>query len=239
MRLLASAALLAFGCEHHEASVEEGGEEAPASKRAPVLALSARTADLTMAFGETGTEEVRLVGTLAASAHLRILSVRPPGPDVVVLPAQGLTPEGVRVTHTGSEVGHQAGQVTLATGLLDPQELTLLYSWAVSGNLKLDPTNPFLDMRAPDPSVAVRVQSRRQDFRLNRVEILEGPFVASAERDDGGVYSVRVNPASSASDDSPQRGFVGKLRLVSNDPAEPIKDVPLFALGPLRRKAAP
>jgi hypothetical protein len=249
LRLLACVALLALGCEHRDDPVQEAPlekreskasarEEALTSKSEPILALSTRTVDLTMAFGETAVEEVRLVGRRASSAHLRIVSVLPPGPDVVIVPAEGLTPEGVRVTDTGSKVGHQAGQITLATGLDDPNELTLLYSWAVAGNLTVDPTNPFLDTRAPDPSVAVRVQSSRQDFRLERVEILAGPFVASVERDGTGLggYSVRVSPVPSHSDGSTQRGFVGQLRLVSNDPAEPTKDVPLFALGPLRRK---
>jgi hypothetical protein len=201
-----------------------------------------------MAFGETDSQEVRLVGKLARAASLRVVTVNPPGPDVAILPAEGDEPAGVRVSDVGRRVGYEAGQVTLATGVDDPKELTLLYSRNVPGNLTVDPTNPYVDLRAPEPGVVVRVTSSRKDFQLTRAEILDGPFAAHVERDPSGGYAVHVTPQSAARPGvdrpqpdkagpaSQQRGFLGKLRLVSNDPAEPTKDLPLFALGPLPRR---
>ncbi len=185
-----------------------------------------------MAFGEAASQEVRLVGKLAPVAKLRVSTISPPGPDVMILQAEDGRPSGVRITEVGVQVGHVAGQVTLTTGVEAPRELTLLYSWNVSGNLTVDPTNPFLDLRAPAPGVVVRVKSSRKDFRLTAAEIPAGPFVASVENA-GDEYAVRVNATAARGASADGRGFLGKLRLVSNDPAEPIKDVPLFALGPL------
>jgi hypothetical protein len=209
----------------------------------PLLAFSSRTVDLTMAFGETASQEVRLVGKLAGAASLRVVTVNPPGPDVAILSAEADKPAGVRVSDVGRRVGYEAGQVTFATGVDDPKELTLLYSRKVPGNLTVDPTNPYLDLRAPEPGVVVRVTSSRKDFQLTRAEILDGPFSARVERAPSGGYAVHVTPAKSAGREGQgepgpdsQRGFLGKLRLVSNDPAEPNKDLPLFALGPLPRR---
>jgi hypothetical protein len=200
----------------------------------PPLAFTSRTVDLTMAFGGTDSREVRLTGTLARSARLEIDAVEPPGPEATVLPADPETSEGVRLTLTGTRVGRSAGQVTVKTGLPDPASLTLLYSWQVTGNLSVDPTNPVLYARASTPaSIAVRVSSRRADFRLEKAAVVTGPFTASFVRDtaapDASAYSVRVVVTRGSNDD--QRGAIGTLRLVSNDPAEPIRDVPLFVLG--------
>ena len=200
----------------------------------PLLALTSRTVDLKLAVGEQDSQEVRLNGRLAMSARLAVEAVDPPGPDVVVVPAQDDRPQGLRLTVVGSQVGRAAGQVRAATGLAKPKELTLLYSWQVIGNLTVDPTNPYIDLRAPPPiGVVVKVSSSRPDFRLDDAWVVEGPFEASFARDEPARgYSVRVqvDPSRIAGG---QRGLSGTLRLVSNDPSEPRKDVPLFALGSL------
>jgi len=220
------------------AVAREGGSAAPTVSAATDLPLTvtSRTIDLKLAFGETRSEEVRLMGKLAAAARLSVKAIDPPGPRVTILPAEGTRPQGVRVTVTGSEVGRRAGQVSLATGLADPKELTVLYSWQVLGNLNVNPTNPFIDLRAPPPvGVDVRVTSRLKDFRLDQAQIVSGPFQATVARDDAdGGYVVHVSAVDPGSyDDS--RGTLGTIRLLSNDPAEPRKDVQVFALGPLRR----
>jgi hypothetical protein len=126
--------------------------------------------------------------------------------------------------------------VQVATGLEQPRTLTLLYSSQVLGNMSVDPTNPFIDLRAPGPvGVKVRVTSRRPDFRLDAARMVEGPFEASFVRDETGrAYVVNVGLRHDRLPDD-QRGLLGTLRLVSNDPAEPEKDVPLFALGDANR----
>jgi hypothetical protein len=203
----------------------------------PLLALSSRTVDLNAAFGETASQDVRLVGQLASAARLRVESVEPAGPEVEVLPARTDQPEGLRLTMTGARVARVAGEVRVATGLEEPKTLTLLYSTRVLGNLTVEPTNPFIDLRAPGPvGVEVRVTSRRFDFRLDDARVVKGPFAATLAHDEAGhVYVVKVGMSPDRAPDD-QRGLVGTLRLFSNDPAEPQKDVPLFALGDANRR---
>lgn len=202
----------------------------------PLLALASRTVELKPAFGGTASDEVRLVGRMSTAARLKIESIDPPGPTAELLAADVDKPQGVRLSITGARVGTMAGQVTFSTGLEKPKELTLLYSVHVLGSVSVDPTNPFIDLSAPGSGgVAVHVTSRRRDFRLNAIRMVAGPFEASAERDDAGRgYVVRVVVREDQVPEE-QRGLLGTLRLVSNDPAEPQKDVPIFALGTARR----
>jgi hypothetical protein len=102
----------------------------------------------------------------------------------------------------------------------------------VIGNLTVDPTNPYVDSYAPGGArVVVNVSSKRDDFRLDDARVVEGPFESTFDRDEAAhVYAVQVRLVPSQVPPG-QRGSVGKLRLISNDPAEPQKDVPLFALG--------
>jgi len=227
-----------LGCESTppKASVppSDGGSTGP--RLEPLLGFTSRTVELKPVFGEKASDEVRLIGRLATTAHLKVESIQPPGPEVVVLPAEAEKPQGVRVTLSGTRVGTVAGQVSIATGVENPKTLTLLYSSHVVGNLTVDPTNPFIDLRAPGPiGVVVHVTSRRGDFGLTDARIVEGPFEASFARDVAGEgYAVTIHVRLDQIPEE-QRGLVGKLRLVSNDPAEPQKDVPIFALGTVNR----
>jgi len=196
------------------------------------LAFTSRTVELRAPFGATAMSEIRLTGRLAPIAQLRVETIDPAGPEVVVVPCDGEKPQGLRLTLAGTHVGSVAGQVLVATGLEDPTTLTVLYSSKVTGNLLVDPTNPFIDVHVAAPAVAVvRVTSSREDLRLDDARVRDGPFEATFSRDQSGHgYVVKVAfRAEQASEQ--QRGALGTLRLLSNDPAEPEKDVPLFALG--------
>jgi uncharacterized protein DUF1573 len=198
----------------------------------PLLAFSERTVDLKVAFGETGSADAELAGRLAREARLEVESIDPPGPDVAVLPGEQGQPQGLRLTLHAVRVGRVAGQVVVTTGLKKPSELTLLYSCEVLGNISVDPTNPFIDLHAPGGgAVVLTVSSRRSDFRLDAAQVIEGPFEANFSRDDfSRSYGVHVRAVPSRIPPG-QRGSLGRLRLISNDPAEPRKEVPLFALG--------
>ena len=227
-------AALVVGCRH--APHEEGAaaEAGPSPADESPLYTSSRTIELKMRFGETDSQEVQVRGTRAEAARLAVASIEPPGPDVAIV-SSATAPARVRVSMTGATVGHGAGQVRLTTGLSEPRELIVLYSWLVLEDLTVSPTNPYVDLRSPAPQgVRVRVSSSRDDFRLEGVEIVDGPFRASFAREDGrsASYSVDVLPEG-ARMVAGQRGALGTLRLVSNDPAEPRKDVPLFAFGEL------
>jgi hypothetical protein len=163
-------------------------------------------------------------------------AVEPPGPDVKIIPANDENPEGLRITCAGLRVARVAGQVRVSTGLEKPSHLTVLYTCQVIGNLSVEPTNPYIDLRASGPAeVVVHVSSSRPDFRLEQARVIDGRFESTFERDPNGHgYSVRVRVDGRQVPDE-VRGATGTLRLVSNDPAESQKDVPLMALGPLAR----
>jgi hypothetical protein len=144
-----------------------------AARVEPLLALASRTAELRTAFGETASQDVELTGRLATAARLAIESVDPPGPEVKVIAGERGKPERLRVILAGTRVGRHAGQVSIRTGLDKPRALTLLYSSQVLGNLSVDPTNPYIDLRAPQPvGVVVHVSSSRDDFRLDDARVI-------------------------------------------------------------------
>jgi hypothetical protein len=183
-----------------------------------------------MAFGDSEALDERLIGADAPQAHLAVESVSPPGPEVSVLPASGSEPEGLRLAMRGVRVGRGSGQIVVATGLAHPALITVLYSWTVTGNLEVEPTNPFLDLRTSTGALAIRVSSRRSDFRPLGVSV-DGPFEARVASDTAPAptrIEVRFDPARATAGD---RSFAGTVWLVSNDPAEPLKSIPLFALG--------
>jgi hypothetical protein len=197
---------------------------------APRVSLNSRTFVLNLEFGDWAALDQRLIGADALRAHLVVESVAPAGPSVEVLPATGSAPEGLRVSMRGARVGRGDGQIVVATGLPDPPRITALYSWMVNGNLEVDPTNPFLDLRASSGAMAIRVSSRRPEFRPLAVNV-DGPFearLASGAAPGPTRIDVRFDPARAPRGD---RSFVGTVWLLSNDPAEPHKSIPLFALG--------
>jgi uncharacterized protein DUF1573 len=202
----------------------------------PLLGLTSRTVELKTPFGRKDSQEVRLTGALATQARLELEMVDPPGPQVTILAAEPGRPQGLRLTLAGSRVGRTAGRVQVRTGLEKPKDLTLLYSGQVFGDLTVDPTNPYIDLRAAGPiGIVVKVSSRRPDFRLDDARVVTGPFEASFTRDEATRdYSVRVRVVEGRLAEG-QRGLLGTLRLISNDPAESRKDVPLFALGEANR----
>jgi hypothetical protein len=155
---------------------------------------------------------------------------------VKIIPADEQKPEGLRITCSSLRVARVAGQVRVTTGVERPSHLTVLYTCQVIGNLSVEPTNPYIDLRAPGPAeVMVHVSSSRPDFRLEQARAVEGRFESTFERDPNGRgYSVNVR-AGGGQVPEEVRGATGTLRPVSNDPAEPPKDVPLIALGPLAR----
>jgi hypothetical protein len=198
----------------------------------PRLAFVSPAVELRTPFGQKDSQEVRLRGTLAAAARLEVAAVDPPGPEVKIVPAGQQGPQGLRLTLDGVRVTRGAGQVRVTTALRKPETLTLLYSWQVLGNLTIDPTNPYIDLRLSGPVGAeVKVSSSRPDFRLKDAVVVDGPFEASFGRDDSTRgYLVRVRVREDRVPDG-ERGLLGTLRLTSNDPAEPRKEVRLFALG--------
>lgn len=198
----------------------------------PRLAFAAPDVRFELAFGEQASKEVRLTGARARQAELRFGPQEVGAPEVDLLPATETLPAGVRVSTKGAPVGRRVGQLRFRTGLDEPNELSLVYSLTIEGNVSVEPTNPYFNLREPPPRErAVTVKSKRKDFVLHAADIVEGPFRAELTHDEANQrYVVQVRFVDESLPLN-ERGAVGKLLLVSNDPAEPRKEVPLFALG--------
>ncbi|MBN1612499.1 MAG: DUF1573 domain-containing protein [Polyangiaceae bacterium] len=202
----------------------------------PTLAFEARHVRLNPAYNEEQVKEVRLVGRLAKGTTLKVDEVSDRGPEVEPLPPEGDKPAGLRLKFKGKEVGTGAGRVSVSTSVEDPKQLTLRYSWQVTGNIKVMPSRPYFDAERPGlKERLLTVTSSRPDFKLTRATA-QGPFKATIEKPaDGGVgYAVRVvytaepgaAPKPKPATDKPG-GESGTLLLISNDPIEPKKEVPL------------
>jgi len=192
----------------------------------PPLAFAVNLLDFEVGLGAREPRDVRVTGPASARAKLAIEAVEGDVVAALLAPEAG-QPAGVRLTFIGRRVGRAVGRVVVATGLPPPEEpasLVLFYEGRVAGNLEVSPSNPYLDLGGG--VVVVTVTSRRAGFALRGAEIAAGPFTARLS----GTARVEVSVVA-AKVPAGARGAIGKLILVSNDPDEPRKEVPLFAMG--------
>jgi len=202
----------------------------------PLLAFDTTMLELQIPFGEQRSQLVRLTGKRAAEARLTVAETGNAGLVVAVVAAEEGRPQGLRVSLRGKQVGTHVGRILVATGLAQPGQLALPYACKVAGNLKLSPTRPYFNLRERGAKVRIiEVKSTRPDFQLREADVVEGPFVAGLQESErGGTHRVKVTVVERGLEDG-ARSARGKLLLVSNDPAEPELEVPLFALGTLNR----
>jgi hypothetical protein len=230
--------ILGPGCR---APRNSNSDQIPDARRppAPRLAFSPSIVELGGRFGVSSSQDFLLTGELAREAKPAVVAVE--GSDVVatVIPAgpTSMSAPGIRLTTSGRRAGESVGHVVVSTGLPDPRELVLYFRSRVPGALTVSPSNPYIDLRLTPPhAVRLSVGSSRPDFRLLRAEVTSGPFAARiAPEAPNGRYTVEIQTIESAVATG-QRGFGGRLLLISNDPAEPRKEIPLLAMGdPARR----
>jgi hypothetical protein len=205
----------------------------------PLVAFDRALLDMNVAFGEAGETVARLRGKLARSARLSLASAPPPGMDVRVLPAADGGTQGTLLRLSRPAAGVHAGTLRFLTGLAEPEVVELPYSVRVTGTLVVSPTNPVLDLAAPGGARAiVRVTSAQPGFEVERAEVLEGPFSAHV-RQEGAAFAVELSLVV-AKFPPGAHGVNGRVRIVSNDRTEPMREIPLFALGtPTRASPAP
>jgi len=206
----------------------------------PALAFDAPLVELAPEPGATATRVVRLRGHRAREASLSVLELDLPEVEATVLPAAGGGPPGLTIACHGQRVGNHVGRVRVATGLVEPAELSLGLGCRVAGNLTVTPDTPYFNLREPPPRERwLTVTSRRPDLTLTGATVLEGPFVAAIERGTAGsAWRVRLRVDDAALPPG-VRAVRGRLRLRSNDPLEPRKEVPLFAMGAVQATLAP
>jgi hypothetical protein len=153
---------------------------------------------------------------------LNALSVRP-----IEEQAGGTVKKGLELKLNGDRVAAGSGKVTVATGLAKPEKLELQLTWSVASTLQVEPDSlRFGGGQGEGHERVLLVRSKKPNFRLLWVRVLEGPFAAAIERpESNAVFKVRVTwneppPGKHAEN-------IGKLQLISNDPAEPKKVVEL------------
>jgi hypothetical protein len=194
------------------------------------LEFRPQSAAFVLPFGGEATQDFRLVGSGAGDARLSLAGGAEPDLRVEALPAGRDGTAGIRLHARASAVGDRVGTLLFSTGLPEPAKVPLLFALRVRGTLRIVPTNPILHLGGTDaPSTVIDVSSARPDFVVSAVEVTRGPFVAVVERGSGS-FKVTVTLAAEKLPDA-THGAVGTLVVISNDEAEPRKEIPLFAFG--------
>jgi hypothetical protein len=230
---LGISAAFSEGCRAPTAGApKDAGPSVSSATSEPRLALVPLIAEIRTDFGQPAQTELRLVGTLAQQARLSVERVEGAEVSASVVAGSDGGPASIVLTTAAEVVGSSAGRIFLATGLSDPREIVAPYLVRVVGNLSVTPEAPFVDLRGPGTqAVTMKVKSRRPDFRLSAAEVIAGPFEANVRGPEStGEFVVNVRAMGERMNVA-ERGVLGRIALVSNDPAEPRKEVKLFALG--------
>jgi archaellum component FlaG (FlaF/FlaG flagellin family) len=198
-----------------------------------LLAFEPGLVRLTSEPGKRQVAEAWLTGKLKEQAQLKLLD-KLADTDISAEIAEktldgGVGVQGLRFALTGKKLGYGDGNLSIATGLAKPDKLQIGYHWTVAGNIQVIPEQLyFTGAKGNSSDRVLRVTSRKADFKLRQSRILSGPFVASITVPDSGVgYEVHVSLRKDVEPPKTVVSGMGKLELVSNDPLEPKKEIPL------------
>lgn len=204
------------------------------------LGFQPQSAAFEVPFGGEVSEDFRLIaGTRGQPVSVAATSLAVQGavdPDLRVepLPPQQGSGPGLRIHAAGRQVGVRVGTLQVVARPGPSHPIPLLYALRVRGTLTVAPTNPLVDLRAPDPAAVITVHDAQPDFVVTAAEITTGPFAATVARAaEGDGYLLRVT-AVAGQFPTGARGATGTLVIHSNDRVEPRKEVPLFAFGRAR-----
>jgi hypothetical protein len=172
--------------------------------------------------GEIAVQEVWLSGSLAGTVRPRVVAIEAPwivSIRVVEKATMQGKRQGLRIALHTAAVGRGSIRVQVATGLTRRPNIEHRIIWSVKGNIET-PRHVHLDLSHGKERV-ITIGSRRGDFRLRDVRVLNGPFsVIQVGEQSAGIYSFKVRTSLTA----PPPAFVsGKLVIESNDPSEPSK----------------
>jgi hypothetical protein len=199
----------------------------------PTLAFERPTLELKTTFGASASGEMPIVGTRSRENRLALGALAGEGVSAELLPASSARPPKVRLTLDGKRVGTRVGQVAVKSDFAGRPEITLLFRATVDGTLRVEPENPYLNLRfEAGRKLSLTVTSSQPGFSISEVKVLEGPFTATLVPTPviGGARTIEVRVAlDEVSRET--RGANGRLLIRSNDRSEPAREVPLFALG--------
>ncbi len=198
-----------------------------------LLALVPAFVRLNPELGQQQVTESWLTGKLKDQAKLAILEKTGDSEVSAELAEKkledGSRQQGVRFKVMGKKVGFGNGNLTLDTGLPKPDKLQIAFHWMVAGNIQVVPAQLYFPPKlGPSSERVIRVSSRKTDFKLRDARVVSGPFVARTVVPDAGVgYEVHVSLKKDIDPAPTAVAEIGKLELISNDPLEPKKEIPL------------
>ena len=196
-----------------------------------LLALQPEFIQMNSEPGKTQVIDTWLTGKMKEQARLKVLK-KPSDPELVVKVIEqttdgGVALQGLRFTLSSRKSGFGSAGVIMETGLPNPDELQIDYSWTVAGNIEVSPAHLlFTNAKGGTSERVLRVKSRKADFKLRQARIVSGPFVAKIDTlDSGAGYDVRISFKKGAAPTATVATDLGKLELLSNDPLEPKREV--------------
>jgi hypothetical protein len=206
----------------------------------PALRLERDILDVTLSHGEKRTEVLGVVGKSAHDAKLRV-------PDQAILREHGLTlsisPAKSRDHSAYVEAHFEAlragvftGNLTLETGLTEPSEISIPYTFTVRGTLSVTPDTLYINVRDPTRSeVQVDIKSTAPAFSIKKLSVTEGLFAVRSERISAQHHRAYVRLLV---DQVPEgvTGSVGRLSIQTTDATEPEKTLPIMAMGKVRHE---
>jgi hypothetical protein len=178
--------------------------------------------------GSVDFAEAWVIGKSAELAKLSVQSVDHPesvSVETISREESGKHRQGIKIVFRGTKLGKYHGELVLGTGVEALPRIVLPIDWVVSGNIETIPKSLALNL-TDSRETTLQVTSRRAGFKLRAAKVLEGPFSASIEQSDASISTmVRVRVSGEAANDA---GLIsGTLELLSNDPIEPSKKVPI------------
>ena len=211
-----------------------------------MLALEQSYVRVVTEYGVSHVDKVLLTGKLLAEATPKILKLESPRRSDTPVDADkdpildalevrlieekvgDTVKKGLQLKLKGNKVAAGSGKVTIATGLAKPEQLELNLTWAVTSTLQVVPDRLSFTAGSGDGHEReLRVSSKKPNFKLLRVRVLDGPFAAAIEKPEANaVFKVKVTWNGTSPGKQAEPG-IGKLQLISNDPAEPKKVVEL------------
>ncbi len=194
----------------------------------PRLGFSPDYLEATLPFGESRRLTAKLTGTELGRAKPVLVPVTEPEVEVRWLGQESL----LEVVCRATSVGSHTGSVKLETGLTEPSSLTLSYGCRVVGTLRIEPSNPLINLKGRGKKqVRVSVDSSAPDFEVSSVTITDGPFRAELLPRGPGTRREILVELLPKRVILGTRGVKGTLELWSNDPGEPRREIPLVGLG--------
>ena len=206
----------------------------------PLIGFDTAFVDLRPEFGQTKSQDVRIVGKRAADVTPSVTSTGGDAVTVTVLASQAGQARGFRLSCKGERVAMYAGSLVVETGIAEKPTLALSWGCRVPGTLEVEPSNPYFNLRVSgDRAATIIVKSSQAGFSVKSARVVEGPFYATVEKaNPDGSYPITIRVKNDEIPDE-ARAATGKLLIQSNDAREPHREVPLFGFGKVNKVEQP